>query len=382
MQPSDGRQNGVIMPFEKIKKNFGFGCMRLKMNGDTVDYGEFNRMIDQFIDAGFNYFDTAHGYIDGKSELAIGACLSARYDREAFVLANKLSEWYVKDESEIIPFFENQLKACGVDYFDFYLLHSVRAGNYERYKAYNAFGVLRSLKEQGKIRHIAMSFHDTADVLDRILSEQPDIEAVQLQLNYLDYDDPGVQSKACYDVAVKHGKKVIVMEPVKGGALASLPEKAAQVLEALGGGSQASYALRYAASYPNVIMVLSGMGNMDMMKDNLSYMTDFKPLGDNEWAAIEKVCAIFRSQDIIPCTDCKYCTECCPMHIPIPALFACLNGRRTFKNWNTDYYYEVHTEDGPKASDCIKCGMCEKACPQHLKIRDLLEDVEREFEKK
>ena len=293
--------------FEKIKGNFGFGCMRLKMNGSEVDYDEFNRMIDAFIKAGFNYFDTAHGYIDGKSETALRDCLVARYNREDYVLANKLSEWFFKMQEEIVPLFQKQLELCGVDYFDFYFFHCIHRRSYEKHKNCHSFEILQNLKEQGKIKHIAMSFHDTADVLDMILSEQPSIEAVQLQFNYLDFDDPAVQSKKCYDVAVKHGKKVIVMEPVKGGALVNLPEKAAKIFDDLNGGSYASYAIRYAASFPQVFMVLSGMGNMDMMNDNLSYMKNFKPLTAEEFAATDKAREIIREVRQIPCTKCNYC---------------------------------------------------------------------------
>ena len=238
------------MAFEKIKKNFGFGCMRLKLVDGNVDYTEFNRMIDLFMESGFNYFDTAHGYINGKSETAIRDCLVARYKREDFVLANKLSPWFFEKEEDILPLFESQLSACGVDYFDFYLFHCLTRETYPKNKRCNTFEIINRLKEEGKIKHIAMSFHDTADVLDTILTEQPSIEAVQLQFNYLDFDDPGVQSKACYDVAVKHGKRVLVMEPVKGGALVDLPDRAKEVLDGFSGGSYASYALRFAASFP------------------------------------------------------------------------------------------------------------------------------------
>ena len=373
--------------FEKVKKNFGFGCMRLPMkqideNTKEVDYEIFSQMIDEFMAAGFNYFDTAHGYLGGKSETAIRDCLVKRYPREDYVLVNKLSGPHFKSEEEIRPLFESQLAACGVDYFDLYLMHAQDRSNFEKYKKCRAYETAFELKKEGRVKHVGLSFHDTAEVLDRILTEYPEIEAVQIQFNYADYEDPSVESRKCYEVCRKHGKPVLVMEPVKGGSLVNLPDEAKAVFDALGGGSYASYAIRFAASFEGVAMVLSGMGDMHMMRDNLSYMTDFKPLDEKEWHAIEEVCAIFRSQDLIPCTDCKYCMECCPMHIPIPALFACMNGRRAFKNWNTDYYYEIHTEDGPKASDCIKCGMCEKACPQHLKIRDLLARVEAEFEKK
>ena len=366
--------------FPEIKKNFGFGCMRLPMNGDEVDYAEFSKMIDAFIEAGFNYFDTAHGYLNGKSETALRDCLVKRYPRESYILTNKLSNSFFKTEEDIRPFFESQLEACGVEYFDFYLMHAQERGNFEKYKKCRAYEVAGELKREGKIKHLGLSFHDTADILDNILNTYPEVEVVQIQFNYVDYEDASVESRKCLEVCRKHGKPAIVMEPVKGGSLVKLPDEAQKVFDNLGGGSNASYAIRFAASFDGIAMVLSGMGNMDMMRDNLGYMTDFKPLSDEEMSAVERVCNVFKSQDLIPCTDCKYCQECCPMNIPISALFACLNGKRAFRNWNTDFYYEVHTESGAKASDCIKCGMCEKACPQHLKIRELLEEVKGEFE--
>lgn len=366
--------------YSEIKKNFGFGCMRLPMNGDEVDYDEFNRMIDAYIGAGFNYFDTAHGYISGKSETAVRDCLSARYPREAFILANKLSHPYFEKEEDIIPFFESQLKLCGVEYFDFYLFHALNRNSYEKkYKACNAFSLVTDLKKRGKVRHIAMSFHDTADVLDRILSEQPCIEAVQLQINYLDYDDPGVQSKACYDVAVKHGKKVIVMEPVKGGSLANLPDEAAKVFDELnGGGSYASYALRYAASYPEVFMVLSGMGNMAMMNDNIGSMSNFVPLDKAELEATDRVREIIRKVKQIQCTSCEYCLESCPMSIKIPHIFAAYNSYTAAKVTRGAAKNNL-PKDGGAAADCIGCGACEQVCPQNLMIRDYLKRIAKEL---
>ena len=364
------------MAFEGVKKKLGFGCMRLKMDGDQVDYNEFNKMIDAFIGAGFNYFDTAHGYIDGKSEIAIGKCLSARYNREDFILADKLSDWYFEKEEDIVPLFESQLEICGVEYFDFYLFHCLTRNSYPKHKNCNSFEIVQKLKEQGKIKHIAMSFHDTADILDMILTEQPCIEAVQLQINYLDYDDPGVQSKACYDVAVKHGKKVIVMEPVKGGALVNLPQKAEQVLNNLGGGSYASYALRYAASYPEVFMVLSGMGNMDMMLDNISTFADFEPLNEEELKATDRVREIIREVRQIPCTGCNYCAEVCPKNIPISRLFLAFNEYKMAKITAAEAK-EKFPKDGALAGDCIGCGKCENICPQSIKIREHLKNISK-----
>ncbi len=364
------------MSFERIKKNFGFGAMRLKMNGDAVDYDEFCRMIDAFMEAGFNYFDTAHGYIDGKSETAIRDCLSARYPRETFVLANKLSHWCFKEESDILPLFESQLALTGVEYFDFYLLHAVGRENYEKYKKCNAFGILRKLKAEGKIRHIAMSFHDTADVLDAILSEQSDIEVVQLQINYLDMDDPSVQSKACYEVAVKHGKKVIVMEPVKGGTLAKLPREAAEVLDALGTASYASYALRYVAGLPEVMMVLSGMGSMEMMLDNIATMSNLTPITEGEMDALERVREIIRRVNQIGCTACDYCLNVCPKQIHISQMFGAYNERVSARLSEEDARALLPTEGGT-IDDCIGCGRCEGVCPQGIDIREKLKLVKR-----
>ena len=357
--------------FAEVKRNFGFGCMRLPMVGEEVDAAEVNRMVDAFIDAGFNYFDTAHGYIDGKSEKAVKTCLTSRYPRGKYVLANKLSDWFFETEEEILPLFEQQLKICGVDYFDFYLFHALNRISYEKHKRLHSFEVVSQLHKEGKVRHIAMSFHDTADILDMILTEQPQIEVVQLQINYLDYDAPGIQSKACYDVAVKHGKKVIVMEPVKGGALVNLPGEAIAEFEKFGTAAPVSYALRYAASYPEVFMVLSGMGNMEMMRSNIQTMHPFVPLNEEELAATDRVREIIRKYNQIPCTKCKYCAEVCPKQVPIADLFAAYNEYALAHVSRLETRQKLGSFE-IKATDCIECGACEGICPQSIDIREKL----------
>ena len=368
---------------DRIKKNFGFGYMRLPMKDGEVDIEQTSRMVDTFLDAGFNYFDTAHGYLQGKSEQAIKTCLTSRYPRDRFILTDKLTMAYFKKEEDIRPLFESQLEICGVDYFDFYLMHAQSAEIFKHFKACRAYETAFELKKEGKIRHVGISFHDRAEVLDEILREYPQIEVVQIQLNYVDFDDPAVQSRKCYEVCRKHGKPVIVMEPVKGGNLVKLPDAAKQVFEDLHGGSPASYAIRFAAGFPGILMVLSGMSDLEQMKDNISFMQNFQPLTDAEMEAVRKVQDIFRSMHLIPCTACRYCTDGCPQHISIPDLFATLNTKRIYNDWNADYYYhQVHTVNHGKASDCVKCGACEQVCPQHLPIRELLEQVAAEFEKK
>ena len=367
---------------ENIKRNFGFGCMRLPMKGKEVDTEETCRMVDAFLENGFNYFDTAHGYIEGKSELALKTCLTSRYPRERYILTDKLTNVYFKKQEDIRPFFESQLAACGVEYFDFYLMHAQNGEIFEYFKERRAYETAFELKAEGKVRHVGISFHDSPEVLERILTEYPQIEVVQIQFNYLDYENPTVQSRACYEVCRKHGKPVLVMEPVKGGSLVNLPEKAAEALDELHGGSYASYAIRFAAGFPGIMMVLSGMSSLAQMQDNISYMKDFKPLNETEQSAVKRVQEVFRGMNLIACTACRYCTEGCPQHIEIPDLFAAMNSKTAFKDWTADYHYKVHTGPGRCASDCLKCGKCEKICPQHLPIRQLLEDVAKEFEKK
>lgn len=368
--------------FDNVKKNFGFGCLRLPMQDGEVDTAAFSRMVDAFLDAGFNYFDTARSYLDGKSETALKTCLTSRHPRERYILTDKLTHGFFQTEADIRPLFESQLEACGVDYFDFYLMHAQNTQYFREFKACRAYETAFALKEEGKIRHVGISFHDRAEVLEQILNEYPQIEVVQIQFNYADYEDAAVESRKCYEVCVRHGKPVFVMEPVKGGVLANLPAEGKAILDALDGGSPASYAIRFAASFPGIRMVLSGMSNMEQLTDSLSFMRDFQPLNEAEMEAIGKVRDVFRSLNLIGCTACRYCVAGCPQNILIPELFGAMNAKRAYNDWNSGWYYTVHTQDNGKASDCVQCGNCEQTCPQHLPIRSLLKQVAETFEKK
>ena len=361
-------------------KKLGFGCMRLPLTGPAadpasqVDYEKTCRMVDDFLAAGFCYFDTAHGYLNGKSETALRHCLTSRYPRERYLLADKLSNGFFKSEAEIRPLFFSQLEACGVDYFDFYLMHAMNAEYYPKYCACNAFAVARQLKAEGRIRHIGISFHDKPALLERILTEQPDIEVVQIQFNYADYDSPSVESRALYEICRRFQKPVIVMEPVRGGALANLPPQAAEAFAGMES-SPAGYALRFAAS------LLSGMSDPAQMEENLGLFRDFRALSPREWQAVSDARRALAGLKSIGCTGCRYCVDGCPKAISIPELFACANSRNLFQDPGAATYYNICTRGGHgKAKDCIGCGKCEVSCPQHLPIRQLLAQVSAQFD--
>lgn len=356
--------------FPEMKKKLGFGMMRLPMNGEQVDYEQTCAMVDTFLARGFNYFDTATPYINGQSEVAIRECLASRYPRETFLLTNKLSPTIWEKGADIESVLDRQLKNCGVEYFDFYLMHAMNADRHRHYVAEGAYDIAQKLKAQGKIRHMGISFHDSAEALDMILTDRPDIEVVQLQFNYADFDDPRVQSRLCYEVCRKHGKTVLVMEPVKGGSLANLPAEAAALLP---DGSPASYAVRFAAGFEGIEMVLSGMSDIRQMEDNLSYMEDFQPLTEKEHQLLEQVKPIFQSHTRIPCTACRYCEENCPAGIPISTIFAQINQLHKKEGTPKEDYAALEV----KGDACLKCEVCVGACPQHLQVCQLVEKAHK-----
>jgi predicted aldo/keto reductase-like oxidoreductase len=343
--------------FPEMKKKLGLGMMRLPMNGEEVDWEQTNRMVDAFIAAGFNYFDTAYLYIKEQSQEAVRRCITSRYQRDRFLLANKLSNGYFETREEIRPLIEKQLDLCGVEYFDFFLMHAMGAKSHEKYLEQGAYDIAQEMKAEGKLRHVGFSFHDSPEVLERILTDRPEMEFVQLQFNYVDYEDLHVRSRECYEICRKHGKPVFVMEPVRGGGLVNLPEEALKMMTEY---SPAAYALRYCAGFEGIEMILSGMSDMAQIEDNCKVMTEQKPLREEELQMIAKVRTMYQAQFRIPCTGCRYCTDGCPANIDIPEVFRAVKDKEEIPAYN-----------------CVACGQCEKICPQHLPIRELLERIQK-----
>ncbi len=371
---------------DRMKKNFGFGMMRLPQRDGQVDTAETCAMVDLFLERGFNYFDIARGYCGGKCEEIFRECVAKRYPRERYVVANKLSTDFFQAEEEIRPLFDAQLAACGVDYFDYYLMHAQDARKYEKYRRLHAYEIAASLKAAGKIRRLGLSFHGTPELLAQILTENPQIEFVQLQFNYIDVDDPMIRSLEAYELCRARNLPVLVMEPCKGGILIDLPHEISAVLHCLGGGgSNAEYAIRYAADWEGIAMVLSGMSNLEQLEQNTAFMQDYRHLTQEEHRAITRARGRLlrqRGRESLACTHCRYCIAGCPKSIPIPEVIACLDSAGLYKTWTTRAYYNNATLGRGRASDCIGCGKCERICPQHIGIRSLLKKAVEQLESK
>ena len=366
-------------------KKFGFGLMRLPLTNredqTSIDIAHVSKMADKFLKAGFTYFDTAACYHNGASEVAFREAVAKRYPREAYSITDKLSLWMV-EENKFEEFFASQLERLGVDYLDYYLLHAVNKNGYKEAVEKGAIDFMKKLKAEGKVKHIGFSFHDSAEVLNDILSKEPEMEIVQLQINYLDWEDGGVQSRLCYEVAQKYNKPVLVMEPVKGGSLANVRGEIRRMFKAAAPNmSIASWAIRYAATLDSVVTVLSGMSNEEQVNDNLSYMADFKPLNREELDIVKKAAEMIRSDILIPCTACRYCVPECPMGIEIPDYFKAYNMIKTDGREKAIEEFKAIAEKGSNPSDCVKCGACEGVCPQKLGIRDFLCDITEELDK-
>ena len=373
------------------EKKLGFGLMRLPLNDPSnprdIDIEQVKKMVDLFMERGFTYFDTAWMYHNYHSENVAKEALVDRYPREAFTLATKLHAEFFETMEDRDKVFEEQLRKTGAGYFDYYLLHGIESRMIGKYEEMDCFNWLLDKKAKGLVKHAGFSFHDTPELLDEILTRHPEMEFVQLQINYLDWESQWIQSRGCYEVAVKHHKPVIVMEPVKGGTLAKLPAEAERLFKDLNREmSVPSWAIRFAASLDNVMVVLSGMSNLDQLDNNTSYMKDFVPLSEVERKACTRAAEIVNAQITVPCTACHYCTDGCPMNICIPEYFSLYNENMREnieeKGWSISFTnYKVLAENHGKASDCIQCGQCEGVCPQHLSIIDYLKDVAEYFER-
>lgn len=364
----------------------GFGFMRLPLLNDldrtSINYEMLFDMVDNFINKGFSYFDTGYAYHNGVSELAIRKAVVDRYDRERYIIADKMPLFMIRTKGQLDSIFCEQLQRCGVRFFDYYLLHAVGHTNYALIKEVEAIEFLKHKQELGYIKHIGISYHDKAALLEEILLKYPEIEIVQLQINYLDWDDPAIEARKCYEVAVKYGKKIIVMEPIKGGVLANVSNEVEDLFKKYDDKmSPASWAIRYAASKSHVMMVLSGMSNLSQINENIEIMNNFKPINVVEEEIIDKAKAIILNNIDIPCTSCYYCVKDCPKGIRIPEFFAIYNNLKKFNKQKivASIYFSNLEKNSGSISQCIGCKKCEAVCPQHIEISSKLKEVHSEL---
>ncbi len=360
----------------------GFGLMRLPMLAGEIDMAQTTKMVDRFMESGFTYFDTAYVYIGGKSEVAAREAIVKRYPRDSFQLATKMPVWMIKKYEDCKPIFNTQLERTGAGYFDYYLLHALNAGSVESIKKTGVWKFVWEMKEKGLIKHVGFSFHDTVEPLEKILENYPEMEFVQLQINYADWENDSIQSRQCYELARQYNIPIIVMEPVKGGSLATMKPEIQNIFkEANPKVSAASWAIRYAASLDGLITVLSGMSNLEQMEDNINCMSGFTPLAPMEYEIIERVLVELSKTPVIPCTECGYCLDDCPQKINIPEILGAYNNYKKYDNLSgSKGTYNWITNGNPKASSCIACEVCESRCPQHIGIIDALREVVLAFE--
>ena len=363
----------------------GFGLMRLPETNGVIDLDKVCKMVDAYLDAGFNYFDTAYVYHGGNSEKTVKEAIIKRHPRDSFTIATKLPAWSIHSFEDRDKIFEEQMERCGVDYFDFYLLHSIEDGNnYDTYVKYDCFNWGIQKRAEGKIRHFGFSYHGTPELLVKILDEHPEVEFVQIQLNYADWDNPLVHSGKLYQILSERNIPIIVMEHCKGGKLENHDDECTEILMSVRPDkSVASWAFRFVGSLPGVTTILSGMTTQDQMEDNMNTFKNFEPLSDEERAAIDKVVeAMFRVEQV-GCTACRYCVDGCPMSISIPDVISAINTKRKFPgDMRPQFFYNglVARDGNGKASDCIGCGQCEGVCPQHLPIIEILKEGVEKFE--
>lgn len=370
-------------------KKMGFGMMRLpqtdKNDFSNVDQEQVNKMADKFIEAGYTYFDTAYPYHDGNSEVALRKAVVERYPRDSFVIADKLPLFAITKEEQLEPIFQEQLERCGVDYFDYYLLHNASGFSEAGFIGVNSFEFAIQKKKEGKIKHLGLSSHANAEYIENLLKKYPEMEFIQLQINYLDWENEGVEARKCYEVARKYELPIVIMEPLKGGFLANLPEEAQKLMEQYNDDKPVAWALKYDASLEGVFMVLSGASSLEQMEENIEIFENFEPITEEQQEIIDKVVKIINSQITVPCTKCKYCINACPKNINIPKLFDWYNNQKIenvdiFTAVGNAYVNYSKIEGNGIASDCISCGLCEKECPQHIKIPEVMKDVKETFE--